>query len=132
MEVKKELLYNPEYNIWHWMWARFMKRFMAQILWHPTGSQDPSLQNCFPAGRLPSSTHVCGIPPYMQDFAFSLVELHEIPLSLNPQPVQIPPNGSTAIWSIYISPLLSSFVSSTNILALYPSIQVIIEEHWSL
>lgn len=69
----------------------------------------------------------------MQDFAFSLVELHEIPLSLNPQPVQVSPKGSTAIWSICLAtPFQFCIIHKHTEGALCPSIQVINEEYWSL
>lgn len=41
-----------------------------------------------------------GILPCGQDFAFSLVELYAVPISLYLQLVQVPLEGSTALWHV--------------------------------
>lgn len=40
------------------------------------------------------------IPPSVQDFTFSLAELHEVSISPFLQPVQVPPDGSKTVWCI--------------------------------
>lgn len=72
--------------------------------WYPPGrlcpTPGPSLQSCFPVGQ-PQCVLVDGvIPPQVQDFTFSLVELHRITLCPFLQPVEVPLNGSVAISSI--------------------------------
>jgi len=43
------------------------------------------------------------VPPQVQDPALALVELHQVPLRLTLQPVQVTLNGSTAFRCIYHS-----------------------------
>ena len=43
------------------------------------------------------------IPLQVQDFAFAFVELHEVPVSLFLQPVEVPLNGSMILWWISCS-----------------------------
>ncbi|KAK4809169.1 hypothetical protein QYF61_006427 [Mycteria americana] len=56
-----------------------------------------------------------GILPQVQVFALLLVELHEVPLSLFLQPVEVPLDGSTTLWCISHP---SQFLSSANVLRL--------------
>lgn len=41
-----------------------------------------------------------GIPPHVQDFAFAFVGFHEAPVSSFLQPVEVPLNGNTTLWSM--------------------------------
>ena len=75
------------------------------------------------------------VPPQVQDPAFALVELHQVPLCPTLQPVQVSLNGSTAFWTISQSPqfcIISKLAEGT----LCPFIQVIDEgeqdraEYW--
>lgn len=54
------------------------------------------------------------IPLLLQDLAFPLVECHKIHLCPIPQPVEVPLNGSTRLWSI------SYLVSPANLLRVQP------------
>ena len=63
--------------------------------WCPPGPQGPFLPSCFPAG-CPHHTLVHGVVlPQVQDLAFPLVELQEVPVSLFLPPLPMPLNGST-------------------------------------
>lgn len=66
-------------------------------------------QSCLPAGWSPACTGPWGYSSQVQDSAFLLVELCEIPLCPILQPVQLPSNGSTTLSCIsHSSQLLSS------------------------
>jgi len=40
------------------------------------------------------------VPPLLQDFALSLLELHEVPVSPFLHPVEVPLDGSMTLWPI--------------------------------
>ena len=68
----------------------------GQLLVH----QDPQVLFCKAAFQMvgPQPVLLSGvIPTQMQDFAFSLVELREIPLILIIQSVKVPLNGNTIL-----------------------------------
>lgn len=57
----------------------------VELLSQPAGSQHIAVHRGLPCG---------------QDFAFSLVELHEVPISPYLQPVNVPLEDSTTLWCI--------------------------------
>ena len=76
---------------------------------------------------------VCGaIPPCMQDLAFPLVELHNVPVSPFLQHVEVPLNWSTTIWCISRSSQFCTICKLSDG-ALYPTIHVMneeVKEYW--
>lgn len=92
----------------------------------PPGILEPFLQSCFPAKHSPACMGECPrfLPPQVQDLAFLFAQLQEKP---DPQPLNIPLNGSATTQYINHRPI---FVSSANLLRMcfIPSIIQTINE----
>ena len=76
--------------------------------------QDPQVLSCQAAFQLGGPQHIFlhrVVLAEVQDFALLLVEPHEVPVSSVRQPVEVPVDGSTALWCVSHS---FQFVSSAK------------------
>ncbi|KAK4826730.1 hypothetical protein QYF61_010983 [Mycteria americana] len=97
---------------------------------------DPQVLLCRATFQLGVPQHILEhgiVPPQVQDFALSLDELHEVPVSPFLQPVQVPLDVSTTLWCVSHSSQLCaiSILAEDALCSIIQIINEYVEQDWT-